>query len=497
MLLYISIILMFLVLGAAIFRKFNIPLIILALALGIIFGSDVTGLIDFDNAVLTQEIADIALIFILFAGGYGVRRDDFKPIIVPTTLLATVGVLITMIVSTCFFYLISGWTFMNSIMVSAIISSTDAAAVFSILRSRPIQKKVSSITEIESAANDPMAIISTTLIISIAAGTSSFSGKFILLFLWQLAGGVLMGVLIGNIGKVLLRKLKDIDEGYYYLFLIAIILASYSVASLINVSGMLSAFFAGFILGNNKLPIKSKISSFVSTLSFIANTGLFILLGLLVFPKTFGEIWFLGLAMFLIITFIARPVAVLLCTPFMKINFKEKAFLSWSGIRGSVPIVLATYPLAAGLDPEKHIFSIVFFAVILSIVFQGTTIGKLAEILKLNTKEAPKPEHSMELVTIHETNYDLVELFIDSERYAGSCKVSALELPPECTITLITRKDKIIAPRGNTDIKPGDIITLLMEEQMIPDVTKSILDKFDQCCAVTEEIQDKTEPEKK
>ncbi|MDL2229323.1 potassium/proton antiporter [Treponema sp. OttesenSCG-928-L16] len=478
MLLLIAAILIFLVLGAALFRRFNIPLIILALSLGIIFGSDVTGLIYFDNAVLTQRIADIALVFILFAGGYGIRRDDFKPIVVPTMLLATIGVLITMIVTAAVFYFISGWTFMRSVLVSALISSTDAAAVFSILRSRSIQKKVSSITEIESAANDPMAVISTTLIIQIMVGSSGFSGLSILLFFWQLAGGVAIGVAIGWIGIFLFKKLKDIDAGYYYIFLIALILASYSIADLVNVSGMLSAFFAGFMLGNNKLPFKTSISSFVSALSFIANTGLFILLGLLVFPRTLKDIWPLGLAMFAILSFIARPAAVFLCTLFQKFSFKEQAFLSWSGIRGSVPIVLATYPLAAGLDPDNHIFNIVFFAVTLSIIFQGTTIGRFADLLKLSTRETPKAKHKMELVTVYETSYDLVELYIDKDVYCGSCKVSEINLPADSTITLITRDSKIIAPRGASKIKPGDIVTLLVEESRIDEITRHILEKF-------------------
>ncbi|QQO09258.1 potassium/proton antiporter [Breznakiella homolactica] len=478
MLLLIALILIFLVLGAALFRRFNIPLIILALSLGIIFGKDVTGLIFFDNAKLTQQVADIALVFILFAGGYGIRRDDFKPIILPTTLLATVGVLITMAVTAAVFYFVSGWTLIRAVLVSAVISSTDAAAVFSILRTRSIQKKVSSITEIESAANDPMAVISTTLIIQIAAGSGSFSAGSVGLFAWQLIGGVAVGIAIGWAGIFLFKKLKDIDAGYYYIFLIALILASYSIAGLVRVSGMLSAFFAGFMLGNNKLPFKTSISSFISALSFIANTGLFILLGLLVSPRALRDIWPLGIAMFLILSFVARPAAVFLCTLFQKFTLKEQAFLSWSGIRGSVPIVLATYPLAAGLDPDNKIFNIVFLAVTLSVIFQGTTIGKFADILKLSTKERPKSKHKMELVTIIDTSYDLIEVFIDPDVYCGSCPVEDLELPSDSTITMITRNNKIIAPRGGAKLEPGDIVTLLVDERKIDEITQHIFDKF-------------------
>ncbi|PKL06859.1 MAG: potassium/proton antiporter [Spirochaetae bacterium HGW-Spirochaetae-9] len=479
MLLTGAVILIFLTLSAAIFRRFNVPMIILALAVGIFFGSDVTGIIYFDDALLTRRLADIALVFVLFAGGYSIKRADLKPVLAPTMMLATLGVLITMIVTALVFHLVSGWSFTQSLLVATVISSTDAAAVFSILRNRSLQLRPSSITEIESAANDPMAIIATTLIIQIVAGGEIEAGRVALSFVWQLLGGVGIGLGVGWAGLLLFRKIKEVETGYYYLLLIGLILASYGAADLVGASGMLSAFFAGFLMGNSKLPLKSSLSSFTATLSFVANAGLFILLGLLMFPRSMGAVWSQGLLLFLILSFVARPVAVFFCTLGMKLPFGEKIFLSWSGIRGSVPIVLATYPAAAGLDPDHQIFNIIFLAVTLSILVQGTTIGKLADLLKLSEREKPKNKQKMELVTVHDTKYELVELFIDGDLYKGESTVASLVLPADATITMISRKDKIIAPRGNTMLHPGDILTILVDEGRITEVTNHVLSKFE------------------
>lgn len=478
MLLIIAIIIIFIVFSAVISKKLNIPLIIISLSVGIIFGSDVTGLIYFDNAQLAKEIANIALIFVLFAGGFGTKYSNLKPVIKPTMILATIGVLLTANIAAVIFCFLSGWTFLKSLLLCAIISSTDAAAVFSILRSRSINKNVTSITEIESAANDPMAIIFTTFIIQFVLGSQLSTILSLILFFWQLIGGICFGILIGFIGIFIFNKIKDIDVGYFYLFLIGIILLSFGLTDLCRASGILSVFFTGLIMGNNKLPYKNGIASFSEILSFIANVGLFVLLGLLVFPKNFPKIWILGIILFLIITLIARPITVFLCTFLTKLSIKEKIFLSWSGIRGAVPIVLATYPSAAGIDNQHQIFNIVFFTVTLSILFQGTTIGKLADLFKLSFKSRNKSKQTMELVTTHDTNYELIEIFIDDYIYQGECKISNLSLPVGTTITMINRNNSVIAPSGQTLIIPGDILSVLVDKNKINECTIEILRMF-------------------
>lgn len=476
--LIIGSILVFMVILAFFSKKRNIPLIIIALITGIIFGSDVTGIIYYDNAELTKNFANIALVFVLFYGGFGTKETDLKPVIKVTLVLATFGVLLTATITGIIFSFVSDWDIKTALLLGAIISSTDAAAVFSILRTKTIKKEISSITEIESAANDPMAILTTTFLISLIVGSNAGIGTSILWVIWQLVVGVLLGILLGKVFSYIFEKIKKIDIGYYYLFVIGSILFCYGLADFLKASGMIAVFFMGYIMGNKKLPFKSGISSFLETLSFISNVGLFVLLGLLVFPKQFSSIWGLGVLVFVIITFISRPLSVFVCTLFNKFTLKERIFMSWSGIRGAVPIVLATYPIAAGIDKNSEIFNIVFFAVGLSILIQGTTIGKLASIFNLTVKSKNKPIQTMELVTILETNYDLIEVEIDKEVFSKECKISDLKLEKDVTITMINRNDKIIAPSGSIIIKPGDVLFILVQQNKIKEVTKSILSKF-------------------
>jgi cell volume regulation protein A len=476
--LIVSIILLFTVFIARISHRLNVPLIIIALVIGMFFGSDISGLIYFDDAALAVDFANMALIFILFAGGFGTKSHHFQPVAKPSMLLATAGVLLTALITGSVFAVFSGWPFINSLLLCTILSSTDAAAVFSILKTRSINRTVSSITEIESAANDPMAIVSVTLLLQVMTGNGINTASSVLLFIWQMAGGVCLGLLSGMAGTRLFNKIRNIDIGYYYVFLIGMILFSFGIADLCRASGMLSVFFSGYIFGNRKIPFKSGISSFAETLSFIANVGLFILLGLLVFPGQLTSVWLTSIMLFLIIVLIGRPAAVFLCTFFTGLTLKDRIFISWSGLRGAVPIVLATYAAARGIDNGHQIFNIVFLTVTLSIIVQGTTVGKLADLLKLTGKPVGKPGQTMELVTIHDTNYELIEILIDKDMYEGESMISQMPLPAGITITMINRDNVIIAPRGSTIIYPGDILSVLVNHENIKKVSGIIIGSF-------------------
>jgi cell volume regulation protein A len=466
------------VLMANMVNRWNVPLIIIALGMGIFFGSDVTGLIYFDDAMLTAKLATAALIFVLFAGGFDTKRDSIKSILGPSVTLATLGVLITAFATAGILCLMLRWDFSYALLVGAIISSTDAAAIFSILRTRSIQPRLASIINLESAANDPMAIISVTFLVEFLDANIQGPVDTILSLVWQLAGGVGLGVLIGYIGMMMLNKSRNVDRGYFYILLVGIVLLAFGLADVLKASGMLAVFFAGFVIGNQKFPYKRDVGTFVEALSTVSNVGLFVLLGLLVFPKEFIEIWKPGVVVFLVLLLVGRPLAVLLCTMFGKFNWKDRVFMSWSGIRGAVPIVLATYPLAGGVENSHQIFNIVFFAVTLSVLIQGTTIGKLAELLKLIVKAKPQSTHSMELVTILDSDLELTEIHIDEDFYTGQATVSMLDLPAEATITMINRKNNILAPRGATVLMPGDIIFVLASPKDIEMIRNVILGSF-------------------
>jgi len=475
-----SLILLAIVLVARLANKWRVPLVVISLFAGILFGSDVAGIIYFDNALLARQIADFALIFVLFIGGFGTDQNKLKPVLKPALVMATIGVIITAIITALSLSIFLKYDLVYAFLIGCIISSTDAAAVFSILRSRSLDKKLSSMVEIESATNDPMAIVLTLFAVQLVVAQTTNPLAIGGSFFWQISGGIIVGIVTGKAGGILFQYVKVLDKGYFYVFLISVILFSYGMADLVNASGMLSAFFSGYFMGNSNIPYKKTLSTLLEAISTIANVVIFVMLGLLVFPHEFGNVYLEGIFLFITLTLIARPLSVLCCTLFSKFNFKDKVFISWSGLRGAVPIVLATYPLAAGIENSRGIFNIVFFAVVLSMVIQGSSIKKVADWLRLAVKAKPEPKQIMELVTLHKSDLELIELQIDEELYDGKILISSLRLPEGTTITMINRNEKIIAPQGSTKIFPGDVLYILVKNEMIEMVVSNILKHFDQ-----------------
>lgn len=473
-----SLMLLAIILVARVASKWRVPLVVVSLFAGILFGSDVLKLVYFDNFVLARQLADFALVFVLFIGGFGTKKARLQVVLKPAMVLATLGVIITAAITTVLIKTVLNYDLSNSILISCIIASTDAAAVFSILRSRSLNEKLSSVVEIESATNDPMAIILTSVAVRLFVAQLDHPLGLGLSLLWQIAGGILIGLLVGKATSFLFKFIKPLDKGYFYIYMIAIIMLSFGLADLCKASGVLSAFFAGYMIGNSNIPYKSTISTLLEAFSTIANVVIFVLLGLLVFPHEFSSVFRDGIILFLLLTFIARPIAVFCCTFFTRYTVKEKVFLSWSGLRGAVPIVLATYPAAAGIENSRGIFNIVFFAVLLSMVVQGSTITKLADLLKLAVKSKPKPKQVMELTTLHKSDLELIEIFIDEDLYSGKTLVSKFNLPFGTTITMVNRNDTIIAPRGNTEIIAGDVLFVLAKTLHIDIVNTEILRHF-------------------
>jgi len=489
MFLIAALILLAIIFVAKIASKWRVPLVVVSLFAGMIFGDDILKIVHFHDYAYARRIADYALVFVLFIGGFGTKKERLKMVLGPAMVLATVGVMMTAgITMTLFVYLLK-LPMQQAILIGCIIASTDAAAVFSILRSRSLNPKLSSVVEIESATNDPMAIILTTIAVKLTVAFA-LSGNvdttqtalqpinLMLSLIWQIVGGVGIGLLIGWVMVFVSRFVAELDKGYYYIYIISIIMLSYGAANVAGASGILSAFFAGFVLGNSNIPYKSTSSTLLDALSTIGNVVIFVLLGLLVSPRDFLGVFKDGILLFLILTLVARPVTVAACTFFAKYSWKENVFLSWSGLRGAVPIVLATYPAAENIEGAKYIFNVVFFAVLLSMLVQGGTITKLADKLKLAYKSRPKPRQVMELVSMHNSGMELVEIDVDDDIYSGSAVVSAFRLPAGTTITMINRNDKIIAPTGQTKIVAGDIIYVLVKSNEVENATAAILGRF-------------------
>lgn len=454
-------ILLVVVFVAALLDRWSVPVILIALGAGILFGSDVLGWWDFGDVELTSQMANLALIFILFQGGFTTRREQFRAVALPAGGLATWGVALTAFATFAVLRFVLQWPMEKAMLLAAIVSSTDAAATFSILRRQSLPPKLSSTLETESAANDPMAILLTmTAIQAFTIGNTRWY-YVLLTLLWKFAAGIGIGWLLGHAAAWLFNRLRPLDRGHYYILSLAVILLVYGLGEIIGSSAMLAVFVAGYIMGNQAFVHKQGVANLISALSTIAETSMFVMMGLLVFPRQWAELWLQGVVLFLVLTFVARPAAVWLGTLGMKLGAKNKLFISWAGLRGAVPIILATYPIAAGMEVGQDVFNLVFFVVILSVAFQGSTLGLAARWLKLSTRSRPKPLYNLELVTMAKSDMDLIVVDIPGPEGKPGSLISELKLPQGSVITLITRGKDVVVPKGSTRLQGWDQVTVL------------------------------------
>lgn len=466
------------VLAAVWLERWSVPVILVALGAGIVFGSDVLNLWAFDDVILTNQVANMALVFILFHGGFVTKKADFRAVALPAGGLATWGVMLTAAVTFACLHWALGWSWELSLLLAVIISSTDAAAIFSILRRQSLPPKLSSTVEIESAANDPMAILLTLVAVAAVGSGATLGAGMVASFFWKFTVGPVIGYALARASLWLFNRLMPEDRGYYYVLFMGVVLLTYGLAEAAHASGMLAVFSAGFVMGNRSFVHKQGVANFSEALSTVANIGMFVLMGLLVFPHEWGALWVQGIVLFLVITFVARPVAVFVGTIGMKLSTRYKLFASWAGLRGSVPIVLATYPAAEGLALGQEVFNLVFFAVILSILVQGSTMGTVAKWMGLSEPSRPKPLFNLELITMAHSDYDLVVVDLPDPKGAPGPKIRDLALPEGAVITLITRGNEVVLPKGNTRLQGWDQVTVLAHAPDEEAVVAALLDPF-------------------
>jgi len=455
------VILITVVLIAALLDRWSVPVILIALAAGILFGSDVLNLWNFDNARLTNQIANMALIFILFQGGFSTRRDDFRTVAFVAGGLATWGVLLTSLTTFLVLWGILQWPFEKALLLAVIISSTDAAATFSILRRQALPPRLASTVRIESAANDPMAILLTLAAVEALTGGGSQWYLMVLAFVWKFSAGIAIGWVLGVAAVWMFNRLQPQDRGHYYVLSLGVALLVYGLGELAQSSAMLAVFMAGYVMGNRPFVHKQGVANFTSAISTVADTSMFVLMGLLVSPRQWGNLWFEGIVLFAVLTFIARPVAVWMGTMGMGLNHRYRLFISWAGLRGAVPIILAIYPMSAGMAIGQEIFNLVFFAVILSVAIQGSTLDMVARWLRLATRSRPKPLYSLELITMAPSDMDLIVVDMPGSQGAPGLRICDLKLPAGSVITLITRGKDVVVPKGSTRLLGWDQITVL------------------------------------
>ena len=441
--------------------SFGIPSLFIFLALGMLAGSDGILGIHFDNVELAQNIGTLALIFILFGGGLDTAWKAIKPVLKDGLILATLGVLLTaFFVALCVYYILD-FTFLESLLLGAIISSTDAAAVFAILRAKGIslKKKLTPLLELESGSNDPMAIFLTVAILQILLlpESSSVSEWLFKFFLQFIIGGAL-GFVFGYLLPHILNRIHLSFYGLYPVFTIGWILFLFAGSSMLGGNGFLAVYVAGIVANTKEFVHKKNLIGFHEGLSWIMQITVFLALGLLVFPSELPDVALSGLIIAFWLMFVARPAGVFLSTMFSSFTIKEKTFISWVGLRGAVPIILATYPYLQGFEKSNLIFNIVFFIVLFSILIQGTTLPLVAKWLNVESKSKDfKPEDIIASPLFYHT---LKQFYIEENSPAIGLSIVELDLPTDFLILLIKREKDYIKPTGSSILKENDMLLI-------------------------------------
>ncbi|MTI20602.1 potassium/proton antiporter [Fulvivirga sp. RKSG066] len=446
--------------------KFGVPTLILFLAIGMLAGSEGLGGIYFDDPKLAQFIGIVSLNFILFSGGLDTNWKAVKPVLTQGLILSTLGVFITAITLGVFVYYITDFTLLEGLLLGAIVSSTDAAAVFSILRSKNLSLKsnIRPTLELESGSNDPMAYVLTIAILGLVVDDSQSIWETIPFFLMQMVLGVIGGIVFAYLGKESINKIKLGFEGLYPVLVIAIMLITFSVTDAMGGNGFLAVYLCAVYLGNHDLIHKGTIIKIFDGLAWLMQIVLFLTLGLLVFPSQIVPLIGLGILVSLFLIFIARPLSIMLSLAMFKMKMRRRLYISWVGLRGAVPIVFATYPLIAGVEKANMIFNLVFFVAVSSVLLQGTTLTMLANWLKVGKQEDAKIEPA-DIIVSDRVKTILEEFLLTEKSGAIGKRIVDLNFPKSAIIAMINRKGKFITPNGATELQHLDKLTVLSNDE--------------------------------
>jgi len=457
--------------------KLGIPALLIFLVVGMLAGSDGPGGIHFDDPYLAQFLGVVALSFILFAGGLDTQWTSVRPMLWSAMMLSTSGVLITALLVGWFATITLGFSIYEGLLLGAIISSTDAAAVFSVLRAKNVSLKsrLKPLLELESGSNDPMAVLLTIGFISLLLNPGESVFSLMPMFIQQMAAGFLLGYFMGRGMLYLVNNLKLEYEGLYPVLSLALVILTYGITAALGGNGFLAVYIAGLVMGNNNFIHKKSVVRFHDGIAWLMQISMFLVLGLLVFPSRLVHVIGSGLAVAAFLMLIARPVAVFLNMIPSGMTIKEKTLVSWVGLRGAVPIMLATFPLLAGIGNADMIFNIVFFIVLTSALLQGTTIPMIARWLGLDAPIVEKRVSPIECEPSGRLKCDLVEIEIPPDSDAAGKQIVELGLPEGSLIVLINREGEFIIPGGNTVLKHGDRLQMLAEEAVLPEVRSVIL----------------------
>ena len=453
--------------------KLGIPVLLLFLIVGMGFGRDGFG-IEFENPVTAQFIGVISLSIILFSGGMDTNITEIKPVIGQGITLATLGVLLTTAFTGGFVYLLASWAFpeaqaplLGCLLLAAVMSSTDSASVFNILRSKDLNLKhnLRPLLELESGSNDPMAYMLTILLIQIIQSGEFSFGQVLLSFFIQFSVGGIAGYLLGRCAVYTLNHFRILNQSLYQIVLLTFVFFTFSFTEKLQGNGYLAVYIAGLVVGNRRIVYKKNITNFFDSTAWLFQIIMFLMLGLLVNPHEMLEIACVALLIGIFMIVIGRPLSVFLCLlPFRKITFKSRLFVSWVGLRGAVPIIFATYPVVANVEGSNVIFNIVFFITIVSLVVQGTTVSYVARLLNLSTPlEKTGNDFGVELP--EEINSDLRDITVTQEMIEKADTLKEMNLPKGTLVMIVKRGDEFLIPNGSLKLHVNDKLLLISEKK--------------------------------
>lgn len=469
-LLIASVILFFSIFAGKAGYRFGLPALLLFLGVGMLFGSDGLG-IQFGNPYLAQFIGMLALSIILFSGGMDTKISEIKPIASQGIILATVGVLMTTFITGGFIYyiskLVTGYqslTFPQSLLMAAVMSSTDSASVFSILRSKGVylKERLRPTLELESGSNDPMAYMLTLLLIAYIQTAGMNLADAALSLVVQLSVGAIAGYIFGRAAVFIINKIDIHNESFYPILLLATAFFTFAATSVCKGNGYLAVYIAGLVVGNRKIVHKKSIGTFFDGFAWLWQIVMFLTLGLLVNPHELLPVAPIGLTVGIFMIIFARPISVFLSLlPYRNFSLKGKLYISWVGLRGAVPIIFATYPLIAGIDHAGLIFNVVFFITILSLLIQGTTVTLAAKWLGMIDEPERKDVFGIELP--EGIKSAMSEIDITSEVLTHGNKLMELTLPDHTLAVMVMRDGHYFIPKGNTILKKNDKLLLISD----------------------------------
>ncbi len=458
------------ILGALLADRIRIPGLLLFLGLGMLAGSEGIGGIEFDNVELARTLGTIALVLILFEGGLTAGWSEIRPVLGTAASMATIGTGITACVAGLAAHWIFGISVLEGMIVGAAIAATDSAAIFAVLRRSTLKKRLARALEGESGMNDPVALL---LVIGFIEwiqqpgfGLADMAGLLAL----KLAIGAVIGLALGRLATIALDRAQLPTDGIYPVATIAIAGLAFGLAEVAHGSGFLAVYLTALALGAARIPARRTIVAFHEGVGWVAQIGLFILLGLLVFPSTLGDVAWESLALSAVLIFVARPVAAFVATVFSPLDVRERAMLGWAGLRGATPIWLATFPVVAGVGSGDELFAIVFFVVVTSTLIQGASFEPLASRLGLTTDEPALPRRLLESGRIRRLGGDVISYRLRPGAAAAGHLVRELGLPREALVNVIVRDGHAIPPRGSTEVREGDELHILVRGELREEV---------------------------